>query len=269
MRIRICNHETRTARTWALALLLPIVALTGGVAQAAIITNGDLETAVGNLPDLAGNSHYLLDGSNNVIATNTQAPLGQYDGDTGLNANEWVRTRLSRGFVWSASGGNGGTGGFVSTGSNDKNAKPRAVALFVDDAKATTGVVSVSIDVKLSQAAQFLTVELWGWDNGQAGPELSLGGPDANDPAYFVTTPNAATSLLDATADTATLNTWTTVSLADVDLGTGHDHYAWRVGIVSATTNGFAFDNLVAVPEPASLAMGLAGFALIAARRRR
>jgi hypothetical protein len=186
---------------------------------AGLISNGDLETAVSAYSDLAGNSYYSLDTSNNVIASDTQAPLGAHDGDSGRDANEWILTSASRGFTYSATGGKEGGGGFVSTGLNDKNAKPRGVLFFAEDLKATKVSASISIDIKLSEASQFMTVQLWGWNNGDAGPALSPGGATENDPSYFHSTPNDSTLLLDTTADTAVLNAWTTIALGDVELG--------------------------------------------------
>jgi hypothetical protein len=253
--------------------LFTILAFTGMLASAhaALITNGDLETSVSNFGDNAGDSEYSLDASNNVFVSGGSVP----NGDTGLDANEWVSTSLSRAFNWSATGGNGGTGGFVADG-NAGNEKPRAVGFFADDGGATTGIVDISIDIFLSQASQFMQVELWGWDNGETGPELSWGGPDANLTNYNVTTLNDATSLLAASADTATLDTWTTVDLGSVDLGTGgYDHYAWRIGIVgstSSTSDGYAFDNVTVapIPEPSSLALMAVGLgACLLLRRRR
>jgi len=242
--------RTRTAIS-TLAMFAAATVLVSSSARADVITNGNLETSVSSLPDLAGNSYYYLDVANNVVAVGTQAPLGAHDGDTGRNANEWIRTSLSRGFTYSATGGNGGGGGFVSVASG-QNGKPRAVAFFAEDLKATTGGVDISIDIKLSETSQFMTVQLWGWNDAQNGPELSMGGETADVGTYFVTTLNDATLLLDTTADTATLNTWTTIAVGNVSIGAGHDHYAWRIGIVGARANGYAFDNVTAVATAAT-----------------
>ncbi|MBT8044625.1 MAG: PEP-CTERM sorting domain-containing protein [Verrucomicrobiae bacterium] len=250
---------------------LTLTLLTAGLAtsaHAALIANGDLETAITKITDAGGASDYTLDASNNVIVTN---PGTGSPGDVGVDAGEWLSNSITRAFTWTATAGNGGTGGFGPQGTVG-NGKPRAVAFFANDAKATTGDVTASIDIKLNQAAEFIQVELWGW-NGTTSPAISLGGATAGDPdSYNVTTLNGATSLLDFSADTATLDTWTTVDLGTISTGTGYDNYVWRIGIVGDTDGaGYAFDNLEisVVPEPSSAALlGLAGFALILRRRK-
>ncbi|CAA7172135.1 Unannotated, partial [Lentimonas sp. CC21] len=159
---------------------------------------------------------------------------------------------------YSATGGNGGGGGFVMDPATNLNNKPRAIMQFVDDGKATTGVVSITLDFKfnLTGTGMFGNIELYGWNDGQTGPELSAGGPNANDPTYNVTNLGDATNLLGGTgvqiaASSFTADEWGTATIASsLDLGTGYDFYAWRVGIVGADgPNDLAsFDNLIVIP---------------------
>lgn len=232
-------------------------------AQAALIANGDLETVVTAYIHTSPSSEFSMDASNNIL-----------DGgaDTGKDAGEWLDTTLTRTFIHSTTGGNGGGGGFIQQGA-DSNRKARAVLFFADDGKTTTGLVNVTIDLKLSDANQFFTVELFGWNDGQTSPGLTVGGSVVNSTSWNTWTLGGATQLINnLDVDTTALDAWETVSVATVDLGTGYDNYAWRVGIVGAPADStYAFDNLevTAVPEPSSTALlGLGGLALILRRRR-
>lgn len=234
-----------------------------GAADAGLISNGDLETPVSEYGSTAGNSRYYLDTSDNNVY--------EWSNDTGVDANEWLSSVLPLAFDWSATGGNGGTGGFIQDDSSRlDNEKPRAVAFFAEDDKATTGTVDISIDVNLAQQDQFMYVELYAWDTGETSPRFSLGGGNENDTTFNHTILNDADTLLEATADTANLNEWETVSLGSVNLGSGHDHYAWRVSIVGSDgETEYAFDNLTVIPEPSSLALiGLGGMTLLRRRRK-
>ncbi|MEM6505121.1 MAG: PEP-CTERM sorting domain-containing protein [Planctomycetota bacterium] len=236
------------------------LALLAGTAQAAVVVNGDLEIAVPEFSNTNGIDGYGLDAAGNIVINGTT--------DTGLDVGVWLDTTLSRGFVYSATGGNGGSGGFVNDATSG-NGRPRAVAMFAQDNKATTGTLAATIDMNLSEANQFMFVELFGWNAGETSPSLSLAGGTANVTTFNTTETNDADTLQAVVADTATLNSWQTVSLGNIDFGTGYDFYAWRVAILGAGSGAHAFDNLVVVPEPGSLALlGLGGL-LITARRRR
>ncbi|BDS06886.1 hypothetical protein NT6N_19260 [Oceaniferula spumae] len=239
-------------------------------AHAALIANGDLEVAVAEYSDASGTATYSLDASNNVISSGTGG-----SGDTGRDAGVWLDTSLSRGFIHSTTGGNGGTGGFIQEGTTASNGNPRGVLFFADDSMATTGLISATLDLRLDQASQFISLELYGWNDGQTGVSLSLGGSTSgNADSWNTTSLGDATEIFDVELDTTTVGAWETVNIGTADLGTGFDHYAWRLGIVGAADaagDSFAFDNLVvtAVPEPSTTALlGLGGLALILRRRK-
>jgi hypothetical protein len=100
-------------------------------------------------------------------------------------------------------------------------------------------------DNSASNALTFL-VELYAWNSGQTGPKLSLGGPTANVATYNVTTLGGAQTILNAriAATSVADAAWQTVTLGKVDLGSGYDFYAWRIGVMGQTNgDGFAFDN--------------------------
>lgn len=250
----------------ALAAFLPAIS-----AQAAIISNGTLETTVGQNGSISGNSTYTLDGSGNVTEGGT---------DIGLDAGAWLWTRLSKGFEYSSTGGNGGGGAFVETSVNNMNGKPRAVAFFADDSKSSTGQYDFAMDVffnDTNDGDSLLNVELYAWNSGDTAPGLSVGGATADDNTYNVTNLGGSTTILNnvqVTSGSITASTWTNVSLGSVDLGTGYDSYAWRIGMVGAEPGDeVAFDNVTvtAVPEPSAFGLlaGLTAFAWMALRRRK
>ena len=239
--------------------LMLVMTSAASSASAALIINGDLETAVSQHANNSGNSQWSLDASNNVTIGGN---------DSGIDANQWVWTQLAYNFMYSADGGNGGGGGFIQ--SSSANERPRAVGFFADDAKATTGDVEASIDFKFGHVDQSLHVELYAWNNGQTAPVLSWGGGTANNSNYNVTTLGDAVTVRDTQIAASNLDAWQTISLGTLTLNTGYDHYAWRVGILGAD-NGttFAFDNLVAgVPEPSTFALAALGLEGLRRRRR-
>jgi hypothetical protein len=153
----------------------------------------------------------------------------------------------------------------------------RAALQFSEDSKATTDLNDFNIDVFLTTGtAAFYNVELYAWNDGQTGVALTVGGPGGG--GYNTSTFGAATTILNNVVidiSDVTADTWTTVSLAtDVDLGTGYDFYAWRIGHSNNANDDMRFDNVSVVPvsvvpEPSSTALiGLGGLALILRRRR-
>ncbi|CAA6690036.1 MULTISPECIES: PEP-CTERM sorting domain-containing protein [unclassified Lentimonas] len=246
------------------------------VSNAAIISNGDFDTAP---PTAYSNSSaasaYDLDtATGNVV-------LGAID--TGIDENQWFQTTVNGAPSYSATGGNGGGGGMVMNPAGNTDNKPRAVLQFAQDDKATTGTVSITIDFKFNNTdtGMFGNVELFGWNAPGAGPELSVGGPTANSAAFNATVLNDAVNLLGGTGvaiDSSgfTADTWQTATIiGSLDLVTGYDFYAWRVGFYGAdgTPDGdiASFDNLVVVPEPGTYALlgGLTGLVSVMLRRRR
>lgn len=242
-------------------------------AHAAIIANGNFNTAVSQNSSFAGNSEFTL---------NTTTFDVEEDGsDTGVNAGEWVWTNLTRGFEYSGTGGDTGEGGALVnySGGDSFNQKPRGVAQFSNDGSATTGSQTISMDVFMddntaSNALSFI-VELYAWNSGDTGPLLSLGGATANDSSYNVTTLGDATTILNTIVTAASVSdaAWDTVTLGSVDLGTGYDYYAWRIGAMGQTDgDAYAFDNISvvsAIPEPSAIVLfSIAGVMLLLLRRR-
>jgi hypothetical protein len=191
--------------------------------------------------------------------------------DTGVEANQWIWTSLTRGFAYSASGGDTGEGGaFIENTAVTFNQRPRAVAQFANDGGITVGSQTISMDVFMDDntGANALTfiVELYAWDSGETGPGFSLGGQFANDSSYNVFNLNDATTILNTTvlasgvADAA----WETVELGTVDLGTGgYDFYAWRIGVMGATDgDDFAFDNVRVDSDAPTYTEWIGGFGL-------
>lgn len=236
-------------------------------ANAALIANGDLETAVTEHSNNSGTSNWSLNTTTNNIL------VGGVDTVT-HDAGQWVDLNLAKDFDYNATGGNGGGGGFTNTAANDNNNRFRGVLFFADDGKATTGSITATIDIKLATLTQHITAELYGWNDGETGATLSMGGSTT---AWNTTTLTGGTETLFASIElgATTINTWETKTIGTVELGTGgvgFDNYAWRIGVKdTAVGEAFAFDNLVVtpVPEPSSTALlGLGGLALILRRRR-
>ena len=211
-----------------------------------LISNGDLNTTVDQYNDVSGATAYSLNPRTlKVFANNIE---------TGIQANEWLWSGLTRGFQYSQGSEEAGeNGAFISREIRDEHAtfRPRAVAQFSRDLKATKGTRTLRIDVMLDDNSVrgdlTLLVELYAWNRGQVGPNLSMGGPHSNEPTYHVTTLNDAITVLSTRvpANTIADNSWESVNLGELDLSDGYDFYAWRIGILSATVDDrFAFDNV-------------------------
>lgn len=208
-----------------------------------MVTNGDLDAVVNQYGSNSGAAGYSLD-------TTTLNVMDDGSTDTGVDANEWLWSTLTRGFSYDPNGGDGGTGdgAFVQNGSSRFNQRFRSVILFADDQKETTGEREVRVDLFLDDntASNALTFhcELFAWNSTQAGPSLSLGGDQSG---YNLTAPGDAVTLLDTTVAATEVSdaTWETQLLGTFDVGSGYDFYAWRIG-VSGQADGdfFAFDNL-------------------------
>ena len=218
-----------------------------------IISNGKLNTEVSQYDSTRGDSGYYLDPTTGNVLEDQRisAAGGIANADTGVDAGQWLWSTLTRGFAYEGSGGDTGEGGaFVSSMRGDPfNQKPRAVAQFVRDGRASKGLAAAHIDVAMEDnsgnAKLTLLVELYGWDSGEAGPRLSLGGATGLGQGYNHTILNDAKMLLSAEVPAPESRGWTTIDLGDVDLGGGYHFFAWRVGVMGASEGDhFAFDNL-------------------------
>ena len=195
--------------------------------------------------------------------------------DTGRNAGDWLWTTLTRGFSYNPSGRAAGNGAFVAyTPGDPYNQRPRAVAQFAADYKSTRGQQPLKLDVFLddNSASNPLTliVELYGWDSGQTSPRLSLGGGNVNTTTYNVSTLGSARNVLTAQIPAATVAdaAWQTVTLGPLDLGTGHDFYAWRIGVTGHSPgDAFAFDKVRVGDEQITYQQWIDGFSLPAGSR--
>ncbi|MFC7337692.1 hypothetical protein ACFQY0_10930 [Haloferula chungangensis] len=211
-----------------------------------LISNGNLNVPVDQYEDNSGDTVFRLDPTTLRVLANGE--------DTEIQSNEWLWSSLTRGFQYSENGGTSGDSGAFIEGAPSHllgYMRPRAVAQFSKDLKATQGSRTLRMEVLLddnSRAGRLtLLVELLAWNSDQTGPELSMGGPHANEPTYHVTRLNDATALLHTEIPAVSIadNAWETIDLGTVDLADGYDFYAWRIGVVSATTKDrFAFDNL-------------------------
>lgn len=230
----------------------------------ASLFNGDLNTPVVTSGSSSGTAVYSLN-------TTTSKVMRDGSVDTGIVAGQWLRTSLTRGFQYDANGGAGGTGdgAFVPTTHSDAfNQRIRGVIQFATDGKATTGTRTISMDVFMADNtpanALTLLVEWYAW-NGPLSPGLSVGGGIPNEATYNVTNLNGAATLLNTTiaATSVPHQTWQTVSLGTVDLGSGYDHYVWRIGVFGQTDGDvFKFDNL-SVTSPTPEEFRITSFTLI------
>ena len=216
----------------------PPVAATPG-----LIKDGDLDKAITRGSDGGGNTQYYLDASNSVMRGTGI--------DTGRDVDSWIWTGLSKGFVYGATGGRNGSGGFVQGG--DENGRPRAVFHFARDDMSARGDSDVAMDVyfedKSGAGDLRFYIELFGWITAADGPRLTPGGPNADVTSYNSWELNSATLLLESTvyASNLTVATWSTVPLGTADLGDGYNYYAWRLGVVGARDgDSYAFDNVTA-----------------------
>ena len=237
-----------------------------------ILSNGNLDQAVTQYGSSKGDSGYYLDPATLKVfeQPTTGSPV-----DTGRNAGEWLWTTLTRGFSYNPNGRAAGNGAFVAyTPGDPYNQRPRAVAQFAADYKSTRGQQPLKLDVFLddNSASNPLTlvVELYGWDSGQTAPRLSLGGANANTATYNVTTLGNARNVLTAQIPASTVAdaAWQTVTLGPLDLGTGHDFYAWRIGVMGhGPGDSFAFDKVRVGDEPTSFQQWIDSFSLAAGAR--
>jgi arylsulfatase A-like enzyme len=209
-----------------------------------VLSGGDFNQPISQYNSTDGNSLYRMDSSLNVTENGA---------DTGIDANEWVWSTLSRGFQYDPNGGAAGQGGaFVSyTGPDSFNQKPRGVIQFATGGQSVAGVQEIRMDVQMqdNSAANPLlfNLEVYAWNTGQVGPGLSLGGPNANDPTYNQTILGDAATLLKTQISASDLpdSAWNSLSVGNIDLGVGYDFYAWRIGVQGATDgDDFAFDNI-------------------------
>jgi hypothetical protein len=232
-----------------------------------IISNGTLDQAVTQYGSSKGDTGYYLDPTTLDVfeQPTTGSPV-----DIGRNAGEWVWSTLTRGFSYSENGRAAGNGAFVAyTPGDPYNQRPRAVVQFAADYKSTRGQQPLKLDVFLDDNTStnpltFL-VELYGWDIGQTGPRLSLGGGNANVATYNVTTLGNARTVLNAQvpASTVTDAAWQTVTLGPLDLGVGHDFYAWRIGVMGHSPGDvFSFDNIRVGNEQTTFQQWINGFSL-------
>ena len=210
-----------------------------------LVSNGDLNEAVNQNGSAVGTGAFSLDPRTLEVLEDGVA--------TGVVADEWLWSSLTRGFEYRGNGGSTDEdGAFVSSASGiPKNLKPRAIAQFARDLKATQGTRRLRIDVLVEDDRPgdplTILVELYAWNSGQTGPKLSMGGAEPSVPSYNVTRPNDAKTILstEISATSVANGSWETVELGTVALGSGYDFYAWRIGVMSATDDDrFAFDNI-------------------------
>jgi arylsulfatase A-like enzyme len=237
-----------------------------------IISNGNLDQAVAQYGSSHGDTGYYLDPATLDVfeQPTTGSPV-----DTGRNAGEWLWSRLSRGFSYSANGRAAGDGAFVAyTPGDPYNQRPRAVAQFAADYKTTRGTQTLKMDVFLDDNTTTnpltLIVQLYAWNIGQTGPRLSLGGSNANSATYNVTSLGNARTVLNAQIPAGTVPdaAWQAVTLGPLDLGDGHDFYAWRIGVMGhSPDDAFAFDNVRVGDDSTTYQQWIDGFNLDAAAR--
>ncbi len=245
------------------SLLAVVLAFAATASYGALISNGDMNTAVSTQPDTHGGTILGVDQSDGTITGGINDPVV-------ASVNEWVLTTLTRGFTYDATGGRDGTGGFVRRATN-QNAKPRGFVFFAQDDKATTGSQIISMDSLVIDANSGLSVnvQLYAWNFGQTGAQLGVGGDNADTFVFDYDVLGDAVKLLE-TSIVETTGEWATTELGTAELGTGYDYYAWRISVVGAGgADTFSVDNLTVIPEPATLGMVAAfGGAVLFIRRR-
>ncbi|MFC1766892.1 hypothetical protein ACFL6U_33060 [Planctomycetota bacterium] len=218
-------------------------------AQAALVSNAGMDTPVTYAGTTLGTTQYTLDSFGNVVYDDGEGVV-----DTGVDLNEWLLSEQvnNNGFNYSSITGVSGGGAFVQA-ADSRVEKPRAVLQFVHDAMATTGRVSLAMDVYFSKnrgSSLYYTVELLAWNDGETAPSLTTGGATANVQTYTDWDKGDAILLVDKArlyASDFSPGRWTTATIQSyVDLGTtGYDCYAWRIGVVGYTEGDeFAFDNI-------------------------
>jgi hypothetical protein len=162
----------------------------------------------------------------------------------GVGFGKWQYANATPRFDYSATAGNGG-GGALSW-ENGSEAFSRATQHASHDAKATTGLVNISIDIFTTSLNSGLDwrFQLVGFNNDTT-----------NYPSFsnrLAITPNGGTLLLDVTITQSALTAgaYSTVSLANnLDLGTGYDNYVWCIiGDAGANGNKTYFDNILVQP---------------------
>ena len=233
------------------ALVIVSLCLVAYSAQAAVLIN-----------DPAFDTDFTDLGKNTFTqADSDKFDLWVYEQSTDFIPRQWDRP---------TSGGN--PDGYAD-GAFRGNNYNRSLFQAVTDLKSTTGLVDLTFDLNLSDGGSDngpLTVSIWGVQT--LGSSFSL----STRSQAGVTADNAIIlATQEYTADTLG---WETQTIADIDLGTGYDLVIigfWSKQHDENDPDIVGIDNVAlagdapAVPEPASLAMGLVGLGLIAARRSR
>ena len=223
-----------------------------------VIANGDFEQAVTPYADGNGGVLLKLDISNNVIAA--ASPSAVTGSDTGLDANEWVLTTLSRGFAFSAAGGNPG-GAMDQNSQSDGNGKGRAFLQFVADGRTAKGEYGLTADVLLNErntANQPLAfqLEVYGWQSDTTEYAFAPGAPSAG-LFNFEDNGGSVSNLVVLLKETVTATTnaaWRNVIFTSLDFSEGYDYLAVRVAVANQDPDAgsgadlFAVDNLRFVP---------------------
>ena len=245
-------------RTLKILLALGAVALLTGGASAAVIVGADFNDPA-TAP--AGTLGF------NAVITTAQADLGWFSNPNQARMFNFARDFSDIDFVWASEPAQPDT-------------SEASTLNLVNDAKATTGLKTLRLDVMVQSAdnpsaaplanSADVMVSLWGYNGDAATVDGKLAAvTNAANPSGG----SADITWLDSQALSAVtaLDTWETQTF-NIDMGAGYDYillalsspgssstlYAWGVGI----------DNVDIIPEPATLGvLALGGLALI--RRRR